>query len=240
MIEQLNVYEPAAWLAEFETTDEYRAAMCMYDHVIASHQEMTLLKAALHHTVYDKARNVCEEHGILDAVPHYYIRYLLQKRPTAIVDIGCGQNVFKKVYPGITGIDSDRGSAADVFDHFDEDFVLQHPEFYDAVITINAIHFHPIHSITKRLLMINQLLRPGGRAFVSTNLETWLMHTSKSDVLAIFGGLPKFNTVMEYVHQQIMASNLEFLVIDYPVLAYARESTIRDDHNGNLRLVFEK
>ncbi len=88
--------------------------------------------------------------------------------------------------------------------------------------------------------MIDRMLKPKGRAFVSTNFETWLMCTDKDTVMSMFGPWPKFNDVMDYIHQEIVATGLNFLVIDYPILSYSKESTVRDDHNGNLRLVFEK
>ena len=68
---------------------------------------MVLLKAALHHTVYELPRKVQRLYKILDAVPYYYVNYLLEKNPKLIVDIGCGENFFKNYLDYITGVDSD-------------------------------------------------------------------------------------------------------------------------------------
>lgn len=212
----------------------------MYDHAISSHQEMTLLRAGLHQTVYVEGRKICEEYKIFDITPHYYIKFLLDISPQSIIDIGCGANVFKKIYPNLIGMDADPNAKYDEFDHFDEEFVAARTNMYDAIVTINTIHFSPIDTLRNRLLMINQLLKPRGRAFVSTNFETWLMCTDRKTLTSVFGPFPKFNDVMEYMHQEILSTDLNFLVIDYPILSYSKESTVRDDHNGNLRLVWEK
>lgn len=212
----------------------------MYDHAISSHQEMTLLKAALHHTVYVDGRKICEQYKIFDIIPHYYIKFLLDTSPDSILDIGCGDNVLKKIYPNIIGMDADPNANYDVFDYFDEEFVDGHTNQYDAIISINAIHFSPIDTIKNRLSMIGRLLKPHGRAFVSTNFETWVMSTDKKVLVSMFGDFPKFDDVMHYIHQEIQATGLNFIVMDYPILSYSKQSSIRDEHNGNLRLVFEK
>lgn len=240
MIRQLNPCDPETWFEDFKKSSHYRKAMSIYDHAILSHLEMTLLKAALHHTVYADGRKICEQYKIFDVIPHYYIKFLLDISPNSILDIGCGHNVFKKIYPNIIGMDANPDANYDMFDYFDEEFVVGHTNQYDAVITINAIHFSPIDSIRNRLLMIDRLLKPNGRAFVSTNLETWLMHTDKKIVQSMFGPFPRFEDIMKYIHQETLATGLNFLVIDYPILSYSKESTVRDDLNGNLRVVFEQ
>ena len=238
---QLNPCQPDKWLEKFKQTPYYRKATTLYDHVISSHQEMSVLKAALHHSVYERGRFIGEEYKIFDIIPHYYIQFLLEASPESILDIGCGENNFKKIYPNIIGMDADPDNPkSDVFDYFDDGYVAGHQSMYDAVMTINTIHFSSIDSIKQRLLMISQLLKPGGRAFVSTNFETWLMYTETEVVTAMFGRFPKFSDVMDYMHQEIISTGLDFLVVDYPVLSYAKESTIRDDYNGNIRLVFKK
>lgn len=239
MVQQLNPIDADAWRLEFFQSPQFEAAKDIYDHFIVSYQEMSIIKAAWHDTVYDAPRLVCEQHRVFDILPHYYIKWLIDIAPKKIVDIGCGLNVFKKIYPNIVGIDADPKSNCDIFDYLDADFVAGHLENFDAVISMNTIHFSSIDTVKERLLWIKKMLAPGGRAFVSTNIETWLMHTEKQKSLDLFGDIPKLPDILQYIHQQVVDTGIKFLVIDYPVLNYAMDSTIRDDYNGNLRWVFE-
>ena len=237
-VKEINPCAPNSWRKEFETTAAYQQAITLYNHVISSYREMSLLKAAWHHTVYELPRVFCEQYKILDCVPFYYIEKVMQSNPATVVDLGCGLNVFKKIYPNIVGVDSDPNSKFDVFDFFDADFAQGHTHYYNGLISINTIHFSPIDTITQRLLMVKDLVKPGGRAFVSFNLETWLMHTDKTVIDTLFGPVPQFDDIVKYVDQQIIATDFDFEVIDWPVLRTTSESSIRDDYNGNIRLVF--
>lgn len=237
-VQEKNVFQKDAWLTKFSTIDAYQLIANHYKTVIASHHDMTVLKAALHHTVYEIPRKFLEDYRILDTVPYYYIQFLLEHNPKTILDLGCGLNVFKPYIPGVVGIDADHKSPADMHDFFDEEFSQGHRQWYDAVITINAIHFSPINTITQRLNWVANLIKPGGRAFVAFNLETWLMYTDPATIETLFGKIPKFDDIVNYINDQILATGFEFDVVDWPVIHYSEHSTIRDELNGNVRLVF--
>lgn len=245
----INVVEqnpcPDRWHNEFMTTvlPNIKANYDYIGHVINSHKEMTLLKACLHSTVYEHGRRFLDMYNILDSTPYYYIKYLLDTDPKNIIDIGCGDNGFKKSFPNlIIGLDSlemgDCLGRVDIVEKFNQAFANKNKQLYDGVISVNAIHFSPIYSITQRLNWIAQLLTPGSRAFVSFNLETWLMYTNKKEIESIFGKYPQWDDVINYVYQQIIETELNFMVVDWPVLHITEHSTIRDDYNGNIRLVF--
>lgn len=156
MIQQLNPIDTQVWWQEFKELPQYALSKTMYEYFIKTYQEMSIIKAAWHDTVYDLPRKVCEQHRVFDITPHYYIKFLLDNCPESFVDIGCGLNVFKKIYPNIIGIDSDLKSNFDIFDHLDEGFVAGHKECFDAIISINTIHFSSIETINDRLLWIKK------------------------------------------------------------------------------------
>lgn len=239
-IKEINACNSQQWLEEFLRHPLYQNIAKKYKTHISTYREMSILKASLHDTVYELSRKFTQDYGILDVVPFYYIDFLLQKNPQTILDLGCGLNVFKEHIPGIIGLDADAASNYDIFDHFDQDFVTGHQQTFDAVISINCIHFSSIESITQRLLWVADLIKPHGRAFVSTNLETWLMYTDRTVIEKLFGPKPKFDDIVNFVNDKILDTKLKFLVYDWPVLHYTEHATIRDEHNGNIRLVFEK
>lgn len=233
-------YNAQDWMQQFPQTAVYQRLQSHYQHTVGCYQDMSVLRAALHHTVYMPPRDFCEQYDVLDAVPYYYLQWVLGDQPQQVLDLGCGLNIFKRAWPWITGMDADPKSPHDLLDFFDHGFVAGHQDTYDAVIAINSIHFAPIHAMAERLHMVRDLLRPGGRAFVATNLETWLMHTTREDAVRLFGSWPRLEQVVDYANDQIRSTGLDLLVEDWPILRVAEESTIRDDFNGNIRLVFQR
>jgi hypothetical protein len=214
-----------------------------YEHIVYTYLEANLLKAALNHTVYEAPQVVLEKFNILNALPYYYIQWLLEINPAIVLDVGCGTNPFKGLIPNIIALDDQSCPPPYSNDalkcHFDKDFAESHPHMCDALISINAIHFSPIWTIKSRMLSMAQLVRPGGRAFVSFNAETWLMSTPKNQLQEYFGNYPTVDSVIEYMHQSVTETNLKMLVSDWPVCKVPEHSPIRDDLNGNIRLVFE-
>ena len=237
-VKETNCYDPVQWQQDFSCDPYYQNIAHHYQTIIYSYKEMTILKAALHYTVYLPPRNFLIMYNILDATPYYYINFLLEKSPDSIVDIGCGSNHFKPHLPNLIGIDADPDSNFDLFDHFDKDFANGHTHAYDSLISINTIHFNPIDQITEQLLLVAKIIKPGGRGFVSFNLETWLMHSDRDLIHSLFGSCPQFDVIVNYVNNQILQTNLDFIVVDWPVLHITHDSSIRDDLNGNIRLVF--
>jgi hypothetical protein len=239
-VKEINNYRSDSWTSKFLQHPGYQHIIDDHAHVVFSYKEMTLLKAALHDTVYEHGRNFLKLYNILDAVPYYYIDYILEKNPKHIIDLGCGLNVFKPYVPGILGVDADLNAPADTYDFFDQEYAQGHTNHFDGLISINTIHFAPIDAISNRLTWIANLVEPGYRGFVSFNIETWLMHTESKTINMLFGKIPKFDDIVNYVNDQILLSRLNFLVVDWPVLHITEHSTIRDDLNGNIRLVFEQ
>jgi SAM-dependent methyltransferase len=239
-VKEINPIHVETWLAEFQQSDLFHCIRSDYQHVISSYREMTVLRAALNHTVYAKSRDFCQQFGILDVVPYYYIQKVMEINPELVIDLGCGLNVFKKTWPNIIGIDADENSNCDIMDHFDRDFAQGHQQYCDALISVNAIHFAPIDQITQRLQWCANLVKPGGRAFVSFNLETWLMYTDIACISQLFGSSPQLDDIVNYVDHAVKSLSLDLIIYDWPILRVAPESTIRDDLNGNIRLVFQQ
>ena len=69
----------------------------------------------------------------------FYLQKIFENNPRAVLDIGCGQNLWKQFWPQITGIDADaRQTSADKIDFFDDDFVASNHAKYDGAIAINC------------------------------------------------------------------------------------------------------
>ena len=208
-------------------------------HFVNGQRDATVLKAALNDTVYIPTREFCFNNNIVDICPFYYFDYLELEREDFVLDLGCGVNAFQPWIANLKGLDADPQANADIHDHFDVDYAQGHCGIWSKIIAINSVHFAPITAVAQQISLVKTLLCKGGRAFVSTNLETWLMHTDRAVVTALFGAYPRFDDVVAYIDQQIQQLDLELLVYDWPVLYTTAESSIRDDYNGNIRIVFE-
>jgi hypothetical protein len=234
MIEEVNKYTP-----------DYKNKFCnLWPQVSASHliqgqKEATILKAALNDTVYIPTRQFCYNNDIVDILPFYYLDYLALEREDFVLDLGCGVNPFKKFVTNLQGLDADKNANYDILDHFDADYVQGHKGIWSKIIAINSIHFAPITQVAYQLNLLAELLENNGRAFVATNLETWLMHTEPQIIKNIFGDYPNFRDIVEYFDQQVKQTGLKLLVYDWPILDSSYETSIRDDYNGNIRLVFQ-
>ena len=166
-----------------------------------------------------------------------YYELLMEKSPSCILDIGCGNNIFKKLYPQIHGIDSDikYSSDADEIVNFDEVYVHANQEKFDAVMALNSLMYDNILSFTCSINNINRVLKPGGRASVHLQMQGFLNRTSNQDKKYYFGTeTPNSWQIAEFFDRTIRELPVEFLVAEN----YLGISPI--DMTGIVRLVWDK
>lgn len=173
--------------------------------------------------------------------PLYYLDFLIEKNPQVIVDIGCGANIFKRIIPCIHGIDPALNNPyADEFGTFDSEFSQVHKDEYESAFAINSVHFVSLIDFEKRLLEFINIVKPGGRGFVTFNANRMLERTSFEQRQKLFNTQtidPQIIT--DYVNGEInrikQNTTTKFLVVDLFI-----DKEIDECMNGNIRLVFEK
>ena len=117
----------------------------------------------------------------------YYLDFLLEKNPQVVVDIGCGANIFKRLIPCIHGIDpTPNNPYADEFGLFDKEFSQAHKDQYESVFSICSLHFTSLSNFGKKLLEFINIIKPGGRGFITFNLARMLEHTRYNDFQKLF------------------------------------------------------
>mgnify|MGYP003341723626 FL=1 len=175
--------------------------------------------------------------SVFSATSLYYIEFLLEKDPKVVVDIGCGGNIFKKIIPMVHGIDPTPGNLqADENDYFDEQFSNNHVNSYESVFSINSIHYVSLKDFKNRFLQFYNVVKPGGRGFVTFNTSRMLELTGPHDVKLLFGTeSPSTQQLTEYIENIVQNLSIKFLVIDILI-----NNSIDEIMNGNIRLVFEK
>ncbi len=125
----------------------------------------------------------------------YYLEFLLEKKPNLIADIGCGRNFIKEYIPNIIGFDLT--PEADIQRWFDDKFVTDNLKKFDAAFAINAIHFISLTQFANRIIEFGKIIKPGGRGFLTFNLERMLTRTQPYEYAQLFD-LLKPLTAIEY------------------------------------------
>lgn len=165
----------------------------------------------------------------------YYLSYVLLTDPKFIIDVGCGMNFFKDILPGIHGIDP-IDQRADEIAFFNKEFVDKNLGKYDAVISINAIHFVSIRRFSEVLILISKLAKPERRIFVSMGSKPFIDNTPENDLLDLFGNTkPDKVQIASFIDNEIRNLNFNLLVVDNLILDTYPGTSL----DGDIRLVFE-
>jgi hypothetical protein len=167
------------------------------------------------------------------AVPFYYLKYLTDRNPKVIYDIGCGWNIFKKYIPNIIGIDNNIASRehhADVYGDVNDNYIQQHQNFFESAFAICSLHFHPLSELRQVVLDFISMLAPDGCGFISFNLQRMI----ERDPRFANNSLPNFDFETE------IRTQLENVPATYLVFDVNLSNGIAENMNGNIRLVCHK
>jgi len=173
------------------------------------------------------------------ATSFYYINKLLEKNPDQIYDIGCGWNMFKKYIPNIVGVSPDSpetpsGWDADQFDFFDFDFVANHQEHFESVMSICSLQYVPLTTLRDRVIGFISIVKPGGRGYLALDPCPMLHRETPESLFDLFGtSEPAIEVVDQYIRDQLSDLPCNVLVFDVDSL------DIRDELDGTIRIVFE-
>jgi cyclopropane fatty-acyl-phospholipid synthase-like methyltransferase len=82
-----------------------------------------------------------------------------------VIDVGCGNNEFKALIPGLIGIDI-VNPAADIVIDFDE---YQPDQQFDVALSLGAIQYGDESDIRRQLDKLSSILKPVSRIYWRTN-----------------------------------------------------------------------
>tara|TARA_R110000772_G_scaffold244101_1_gene357134 strand:- start:132 stop:860 length:729 start_codon:yes stop_codon:yes gene_type:complete len=182
--------------------------------------------------------------GQIPCATFYYTEFLVNIKPDNIYDIGCGMNFFKDVLPNVIGIDGndpvDRNisdaAKYDIKGVFDDVFVAEHENQFQAVMSIDALHFIPLTDFTQRVLDFARIIKPRGRGYLAMNAARMCECTNKAVLLQLTGSAKRdANLISQYIDREICKLPLDFLVVDTLVDKQSDEYM-----DGNIRLVIQK
>lgn len=173
--------------------------------------------------------------GIFPCALLYYIAILREKNPSVVMDIGCGDNIFKDIIPGLYGVDARPLNADSSDGYFNEEYAENHAQEFECAMAVCCTHFISLTQFKNQVELFTKIIKPGGRGLITFNTMMMVERTPDSELHALFGSTqPTDLQVEEYIDQELKTIDLNFLVVENIV------SEIPDENiDGNVRLVFE-
>lgn len=181
----------------------------------------------------------------------YYLQFLLEKNPKQILDLGCGDNWFKRYIPQIWGIDGlprkSKWFMADESSLINDYWLQTRKNSIESLMTINAMHFLPIENVRERVINLISSVKFGGRGYIALNVSRLVEESNIEEFKYLIGKNFTNKTsnnsseyfecvkkVDEYLRIQLFDLPANVLVFDLD-LTYMEEGL-----DGNLKIVFER
>jgi len=173
--------------------------------------------------------------GRLTLSSFYMLDYIVKNtKQYPIIDIGCGMNLFKSIYP-IIGLDDD--PRADIQGLFDEKFMEAHREEFSAAIAINSLHFIHLNQIQYIIEQLSHIIQPNGLGYITFNMQRLIDVTNEVDPEFIISKkLDSKLNLRKYVFDKVysICDNLELLYYEDNV------DEVDDYVDGNIKIIFKK
>lgn len=245
-MDNLNIYNKE-WISNFKSREVFKKISSDFDLVVDSwyfHDDQNYYFNSQQRTPREVIGSPLPT--FFSIVPFYYIDYLTSKSPSAIYDIGCGWNIFKKyISVPIIGIDRENPPPyfhADIVGKFTDsgNLITDNGKLcnLESIMSINSIHFISITMLKDRFIHYFNILRKNGRGFVAFNVIRLLEFTPADSLLGIWGHDKNILLLEMYIRNEFDKIQKEldivFLVFDLDL------SRLDDGHNGNLRIVFDR
>jgi hypothetical protein len=129
----------------------------------------------------------------------------------------------------------DKTFFGDVDGCVNDKYVLEHQEYFQSVFSICALHFHSLTLFKKIVLDFVSMIKPGGRGFLSLNLQRIIERTPEQFLIQKFSTRhPTQFQFDQYLREELSTLSLKFLILDIDL------TLIDESMDGNIRLVIEK
>lgn len=214
-----NPYSPEVLFKNFPNLDQQITAY--YDHVFDT--------APDYHITPRFFNEIGLKIGFRDIF--YYIDELYSNKPSSVIDVGCGENIWKRWFPNITGFDPNwnKFSKQDFVDFFDVDFSKGHADQWENGMALNSLHFISWHNINSQLDLAMNIVR--SRFLFTFNLQAMDNVPDLTGLELIF----KF-------YEKISKSEYQIILFDAPLLRGIAEKEIKQAAylNGTVRFILDK
>jgi hypothetical protein len=160
----------------------------------------------------------------------YYIDCLYTHGPTSVIDVGCGECIWKKYFPNIIGFDPNTNefSTQDFVDYFDRDFSQNHAQQYDCGMALNSMHFINWNDVPKQIDLAMNIVKDRFLFTFNFSMISNKPNVPMTQLIALFD---------EFIN----ASNYNIILLDYPVLRGITQEKVNKWSyiNGTVRFILE-
>jgi hypothetical protein len=160
----------------------------------------------------------------------YYIDYLYNNQPTSVIDVGCGECIWKNWFPNIIGFNpvTNEFSKQDFIDIFDEDFSKGHTKNWDSGMALNSIHFVPWNNVARQIELAMNIVRDQFLFTFNFKMIQYKPNLPMDELILAFDNL------LESLPYKIV-------LLDYPIQRGILEKKV--DHwshiNGHVRFILQ-
>lgn len=160
----------------------------------------------------------------------YYIDMLYDNNPDTVIDVGCGECIWKRWFPRIIGFDPNTNefSQQDFVDFFDKSFSKGHTKHYHNGMALNSVHFISWNDIEVQINQVMNIVRERFLFTFNFNSMTNLPTSTMSDRVREF-------------YSRLTKMNYKIIMFDAPVLRGIDEKLINNwaHVNGTVRFILE-
>jgi len=137
----------------------------------------------------------------------YYINRLYDNSPSSIIDVGCGECIWKRWFPNIIGFDPhiNEFSQQDFVDAFNKDFSLSHTKSYQCGMAINSLHYINWDEFSGRINSVMNMVQ-----------DRFLFTFNFSVVSNLPVPIEELKTLESLFDQIILNSGYKIILVDYP------------------------
>lgn len=161
----------------------------------------------------------------------YYIDVLYDNNPTSVIDVGCGECLWKRWFPNIIGFDLNHStfSQQDFVDFFDEDFSSNHPAAWHNGMALNSLHYIEWAFINSQIDLAMNIVKE--RFLFTFNFN-------------VMSNVPKLSMMsrVEQFREKLDRAPYEILLFDAPCLRGIDELQMTNwaHQNGAVRFILGK
>jgi hypothetical protein len=162
----------------------------------------------------------------------YYINLLYDNNPRSIIDLGCGECVWKDYFPNIIGVDRypSKYSSYDFVGCFDEEFSKEHKNKYDCGMALGSLHYTNWNEIRTQIELAMEIVKD--RFLITLNFSIFDRYTSV--LLNYLDKVKSLNDILSSLPYNIV-------MLDYPIQRGYSLEDITNNHgvNGHVRFILE-
>ena len=186
------------------------------------------------------------DYTTLSIVTFFYLNILQEISPTAIYDIGCGWNIWKKYMPNIVGVDN-MSVYADIKEEYNNEYVTRNYRKLEAAFSINmnfglkknintGIHeATTFENLGEHLMEFSSIIKEGGRGYLSIPVIGLFQFTT--DEWLSSNSLSRYDipSLTKHTENLILNQDLKILALDLELDILKN----LPGHDGEVRIVFE-